>query len=90
MGAGRHGVSSVLSLIALALGVDLLPWHVVAGLLAVNLSTMLSITPANLGVYEASLFLVVRAAGIDPDLSPEEGFDINAAAYVGLARQLLG
>ena len=28
--------------------------------------------------------------GNDPDLSPEEGFDINAADYVDLARQLVG
>ncbi len=55
--------------IALALGVDLLPWQVVAALLAVSLSTMLSITPANLGVYEGSLFLIVRAAGVDADMA---------------------
>ena len=55
--------------IALALGVDLLPWHVVGALLAVSLSTMVSITPANLGVYEGSLFLVLRATGVDTDLA---------------------
>lgn len=55
--------------IALALGVDLLPWHVVGALLAVSLSTMFSITPANLGVYEGSIFLVFRAAGVDADVA---------------------
>lgn len=55
--------------IALALGVDLLPWHVVGAVLAVSLSTAVSITPANLGVYEGSLVLVFRAAGVETGLA---------------------
>lgn len=71
--------------VALALGVDLLPWHVVAALLAVNLSTLVSITPANLGVYEGSLFLVLRAAGIDADLALAVAFLSHVAYLVPLA-----
>ena len=55
--------------VALALGVHLLPWHVVAAVLAVNLSTLVSLTPGNLGLYEGSLFLVFRAAAVDADLA---------------------
>ena len=71
--------------IALALGVDLLPWHVVAGLLAVNLSTMLSVIPANIGVYEGGLFLVLRAAGIDTDLALALALLSHVAYLVPLA-----
>jgi uncharacterized protein (TIRG00374 family) len=55
--------------VALALGVHLLPWHVLAAVLAVNLSTLVSLTPGNLGLYEGSLFLVLRAAAVDADLA---------------------
>lgn len=55
--------------VALALGVDLLPWHVVAAVLAVSLSTLVSLTPVNFGLYEGSLFLVLRAAAVDADLA---------------------
>jgi len=71
--------------VALALGVDLLPWHVVAALLAVNFSTLVSITPANLGVYEGSLFLVLRTAGIDADLALAVAFLSHVAYLVPLA-----
>ena len=71
--------------VASALGVDLLPWHVVAALLAVNFSTLVSITPANLGVYEGSLFLVLRTAGIDADLALAVAFLSHVAYLVPLA-----
>ena len=67
--AKKAAEALAIAAIALALGVDLLPWHVVAALLAVNLGTMLSVTPANLGVYEGSLFLILRAAGVGADLA---------------------
>lgn len=34
-------------------------------LAAVNLSTMISVTPANLGIYEGAAFLAYRATGVD-------------------------
>ena len=71
--------------IALALNVELLPWHVVAALLAISLSTMLSITPANLGVYEGSLFLVLRAAGVDTDLALAVALLSHVAYLIPLA-----
>ena len=83
--AKKAAEALAIAAIALALGVDLLPWHVVAALLAVNLSTMLSVTPANLGVYEGSLFLVVRAAGIDTDLALALALLSHVAYLVPLA-----
>lgn len=55
--------------VAAALGIDLQLWVVLASLVAVNLSTLVSVTPANLGVYEGSAFIVYRAAGLSPDLA---------------------
>ena len=44
-------------------------WGVLAVLVAVNLSTIVSITPANLGVFEGSAFLVYQALGIGSDMA---------------------
>lgn len=71
--------------VAWALGVDLLPWHVVASVLAVSLSTLVSIIPANLGAYEASLFLVLRAVGVDADLAVAVALLSHVAYLVPLA-----
>jgi uncharacterized protein (TIRG00374 family) len=42
-------------------------WGILAVLVAVNLSTVVSVTPANLGVYEGAAFLVYRALGVGSD-----------------------
>lgn len=44
-------------------------WGVLAVLVAVNLSTVVSITPANLGVFEGSAFLVYQALGVGSDMA---------------------
>lgn len=54
-----------MALAAAALGVSLPPWAVVAALVAVNLSVLVSVTPANLGIYEGAAFLVFRSAGLE-------------------------
>lgn len=53
--------------VALALGITLPPWVVLAVVLAVSFSTLVAVTPANIGGYEGSAFLVFRSAGMDTD-----------------------
>lgn len=50
-----------------ALGVDLPAWSALPVLAATALSTMVSVAPANLGVYEGSAFLAYRALGVAPE-----------------------
>lgn len=52
-----------------ALGADVGPAGALLVLVAVNLATMVSLAPANLGVYEGSAFLAWRALGVDPELA---------------------
>jgi uncharacterized protein (TIRG00374 family) len=47
-----------------ALGADISLLGAILVATAVNLSTMMSITPANLGVYEGSAFIALRASGV--------------------------
>jgi phosphatidylinositol alpha-mannosyltransferase len=47
-----------------ALGEDISVAGAILVATAVNLSTMMSITPANLGVYEGSAFIALRASGV--------------------------
>jgi phosphatidylinositol alpha-mannosyltransferase len=47
-----------------ALGADISVAGAILVATAVNLSTMMSITPANLGVYEGSAFIALRASGV--------------------------
>ena len=49
-----------------AVGVPVPLWGILLVLTAVNLSTMASVTPGNLGIYEASALLAYRMAGVDP------------------------
>lgn len=49
-----------------AMGIVVAPWTVLGVLVAVTLSTLVAVTPANLGGYEGGAFLVYRAAGIEP------------------------
>jgi len=55
--------------VIVAFGVAVPWWGVVATLVAANLSTLVSITPANLGMYEGSAFLVFTALGVDADMA---------------------
>jgi uncharacterized membrane protein YbhN (UPF0104 family) len=50
-----------------ALGVDLPVWSALAVLAAVNLSTMVSVAPGNVGVYEGSTYLAYTALGLAPE-----------------------
>lgn len=52
-----------------ALGVAVPAWAILLSVVAVNLSTMASVTPANLGVYEASALLAYRLAGVDTEVA---------------------
>ena len=51
--------------VALSLGVTLPAWVILSALVAVNLSTLVAVTPGNLGGYEGSAYLVYRAAGVE-------------------------
>ena len=71
--------------VAVALGIMLPVWAVLAAVLAVNLSTLVSVTPANLGSYEGSAFLVFRSAGLDADTSIALAVIQHAAYLIPLA-----
>ena len=51
--------------VAAALGIALPAWAVLAVVVAVNLSTLVAVTPGNLVGYEGAAFLAYRAAGVD-------------------------
>jgi uncharacterized membrane protein YbhN (UPF0104 family) len=51
--------------VAVALGVPLTAGGVILVLAAVNLSTMISVTPANVGIYEASALVAYAIVGVD-------------------------
>lgn len=51
--------------VAAALGIALPAWAVLAAVVAVNLSTLVAVTPGNVIGYEGSAFLAYRAAGVD-------------------------
>jgi uncharacterized membrane protein YbhN (UPF0104 family) len=50
-------------------GVDLGLGGSLLVLASVSLATMVSVAPANLGVYEASAFAAYRLAGVDPEMA---------------------
>ena len=52
-----------------SLGIQLPLWAVLLSLTAVNLSTMASVTPANVGVYEASALVAYRLAGLPTEVA---------------------
>lgn len=62
-GAEMGGILAVQA----ALGVELPLWSALAVLAAVNLSTAVSVSPGNVGVYEGSAFLAYRAFGVAPE-----------------------
>lgn len=55
--------------VVMALGVEMPAWGILLVLTAVNLSTMASVTPANLGIYEGSALVAYRLAGVEPELA---------------------
>ena len=71
--------------VALALGITLPAWAVLAAVLAVSLSTLVAVTPANLGSYEGSAFLVFRSAGLDADSALALAVIQHAAYLIPLA-----
>ncbi len=50
-------------------GLDLPIWSVLLVLAALNLATIIPLTPGNLGVYEATVFFVYQYLGVEPELS---------------------
>ena len=48
-------------------GVDLPIWGALLILAALNLTTLVPLTPGNLGVYEATAFFIYRYLGIGPE-----------------------
>jgi len=68
MAVGQKGLeATAIWAVATAFGVTLTPWETVAILSAVSFSTMLTVAPANLGVYEGSVVLVYLALGLERD-----------------------
>jgi len=53
--------------VQVALGVRVPVWVTLLVLAAVSIATMVSVAPANLGVYESSAFVAYRWAGVDAD-----------------------
>jgi uncharacterized protein (TIRG00374 family) len=83
LAVGKKGLEALgIWVAAVAVGLSLPLWVAVAVVVAVNLSSLVAPTPAHLGVYEGSAFLVLRAAGIEADLA-------LAVALVGHAAYLL-
>ncbi len=66
---------------AYALDIALPFWVVTMSLAAVGLSTMASVTPANIGVYEGSALLAYRAAGFETDTAVALAI-VQHAAYL--------
>ena len=94
---GRFGAGVLLALaqkaaeglaiaaVAVALGVALPGWAVVAAVLAVSLSGVVAVTPGNVGGYEGSAFLVYQAAGVEPDSTLALALVQHAAYLIPLA-----
>ena len=55
--------------VVMALGVQIPGWGVLLVLSAVVLSTMASVTPANLGIYEGSVLLAYSLIGVEPEVA---------------------
>ena len=71
--------------VLIAFGVVTPWWGILAVLVAVNLSTVVSVTPANLGVFEGAAFLVYRALGISSDTAVALAVVQHAAYLIPLA-----
>ena len=51
------------------LGQDLPFWTTILVMAALNLSTILPLTPGNFGVYEATAFLIYKFSGLSPEIA---------------------
>ena len=71
--------------ILIAFGVVTPWWGILAVLVAVNLSTVVSVTPANLGVFEGAAFLVYTSLGISSDTAVALAIVQHAAYLIPLA-----
>jgi uncharacterized membrane protein YbhN (UPF0104 family) len=71
--------------VLVALGVAVPWWGVLAVVVAVNLSTLVSVTPANLGLYEASAVLVYLALGLSQEVAVTIAVVQHAAYLIPLA-----
>ena len=71
--------------VLIAFGVVTPWWGILAVLVAVNLSTVVSVTPANLGVFEGAAFLVYTSLGISSDTAVALAIVQHAAYLIPLA-----
>ena len=67
--------------VLMALGLDVPAWGVLLCLAVVTLSTMVTVTPANLGVYEGSAVLAYSLAGLDTETALSAAV-LQHAAYL--------
>lgn len=74
-----------LACVLVALGVTVPWWGVLGVVVAVNLSTLVSVTPANLGMYEASAVLVYLALGLTREAAVTLAVVQHAAYLLPLA-----
>jgi uncharacterized membrane protein YbhN (UPF0104 family) len=86
LGVGKKAVEglAVWAVIA-ALGMTLPFWGVLAVLSAVNLSTMVSITPANVGIYEGSAVIALGLCGIGAELALGAAVVLHLAYLIPMA-----
>ena len=63
----KLGEASAIWGIQKSFGLDLPIWSVLLILATLNLTTLISISPGNLGVYEATVFFVYQNLGVTPD-----------------------
>jgi len=61
------GEASAIWSIQKGFGVDLPIWSILLILAALNLTTIIPLTPGNLGVYEATVFFIYQHLGIEPE-----------------------
>ena len=71
--------------VLIAFGIVIPWWGILAVLVAVNLSTVVSITPANLGVFEGAAFLVYITLGISSETAMALAIVQHAAYLIPLA-----
>jgi len=63
----KLGEASAIWSIQKGFGVDLPIWSILLILAALNLTTIIPLTPGNLGVYEATVFFIYQHLGIEPE-----------------------
>ena len=71
--------------VVMALGVEIQAWGILLVLAAVNLSTMASVTPANLGIFEGSALVAFRLAGVEPELALGLSVVLHVAYLIPMA-----